>query len=55
MVGAVDHGHVDRSTPQGLAAANPPKAKPTITTRCLEIDELIVILSAQGGARLSER
>ena len=41
----VDHGHVDGARRRAFAAAKPPKPEPTMATRCLRFDVLMVILA----------
>jgi hypothetical protein len=36
---------------RAFAAAKPPKAQPTITIRCLEIDELLLLMGFTLGLR----
>jgi hypothetical protein len=45
MVGAVDHGHVDGARRRAFAAAKPPKPEPSMVTRCLRFDVVMVILA----------
>jgi hypothetical protein len=49
MVGAVDHGHVDGARRRAFAAPKPPKPEPTMTTRCLPFDVLMMILAGCIG------